>query len=143
MIDYASQKIGETYLISDVKGELVYKVTIPVEPKTKKNHQRILKSKTGKPFISQSKEYTDYEKKALWFLRPLKIDYPVIVTCLFYRKNNHRIDITNLLSAISDVLVKKQTVLDDSFNIIIGNDGSRVLIDKDNPRTEVYIYKIK
>ena len=125
-------------------GELVYQVTIPIEPKTKKNNQKIMKNyKTGKTFIGQSDAYRQYEKSSLWFLKPLNIDYPVIVKCLFYRKDKHRVDITNLLSAVSDVLVKKHTIKDDSFDIVVGNDGSRVLVDSKNPRTEIYIYKVK
>lgn len=125
-------------------GDLIYQVTIPIEPKTKKNHQRILKNhKTGKNFIAQGSEYKQYENKALWFLRPLGIDYPVNIQCVFYRKNNQRVDLSNLISAIMDILVKKGTIKDDSFNIAYSNDGSRVFVDKDNPRTEIYIYKIR
>lgn len=125
-------------------GELVYQTSIPFEPKTKKNNQRILKNhKTGKHFIAQSVEYKHYSDSAKWFLRPLEIDYPVIIKCLFYRKTHQRIDITNLLSAISDILVEKRVIKDDSFNIVVGNDGSRVLVDKDNPRTDIFIYKVK
>lgn len=143
-MNYSEQEIGQIYPITDISGELVYKTVIPIEPKTKKNSQRIMRnSKTGKNFIAQSSTYTSYEKSALWFLKALKIDYPVIITCLFYRKDNHRVDVTNLLSAISDILVKKKTIMDDSFNIVVGNDGSRVLVDTKNPRTEIYIYKIK
>ena len=125
-------------------GELVYQVTIPVLPKTKKNGQRILRNKhTGKRFVAQGEAYIQYENTAKWFLRPLGIDYPVNIKCLFYREDRHRIDLTNLLEAIDDILVSKGTIKDDSFNILVGHDGSRVLIDKKNPRTEIYIYKIK
>jgi len=124
--------------------ELIYQVTIPLEPKTKKNHQQILKNKnTGKRFIAQGPAYQQYEKQALWFLRPLGIDYPIHIKCLFYRKNKHKVDLTNLMEAINDILVKKGTIKDDSFNIVVSLDGSRVLIDPENPRTEVYIYKIE
>lgn len=124
--------------------ELIYQVVIPIEPKTKKNHQQILKNKnTGKRFIAQGPAYQQYEKQALWFLRPLGIDYPIHIKYLFYRKNKHRVDLTNLMEAINDILVKKGTIKDDSFNIIVSLDGSRVLVDPENPRTEVYIYKIE
>ena len=46
---------------------------------------------------------------------------------------------TNLLEAIDDVLVKYGVIEDDNFNIVQSHDGSRVLYDKGNPRTEVYI----
>jgi len=125
-------------------GELVYQVTIPIVPTTKKNSQRILKNlKTGKNFIAQGTAYKQYENSAKWFLRPLGIDYPVNIKCLFYRENKHRVDLTNLLESIDDILVGKGTIKDDSFNILVGHDGSRVYVDKEHPRTEIYIYKIK
>lgn len=124
--------------------ELIYQVVIPIEPKTKKNNQQILKNKnTGKRFIAQGPAYQQYEKQALWFLRSLGIDYPIHIKYLFYRKDKHRVDLTNLMEAINDILVKKGTIKDDSFNILVSLDGSRVLIDHDNPRTEIYIYKIE
>jgi Holliday junction resolvase RusA-like endonuclease len=50
-----------------------------------------------------------------------------------------RVDLTNLLEAIDDVLVKYGVLKDDNSEIITSHDGSRVLYDKDNPRTEVAI----
>ena len=46
---------------------------------------------------------------------------------------------TNLLESIDDVLVRAGVLKDDHSGIIVSHDGSRVLYDKDNPRTEVYI----
>ena len=48
-------------------------------------------------------------------------------------------DLTNLLEAVDDVLVKARVLLDDHCGIIVSHDGSRVLYDKENPRTEVSI----
>ena len=134
---------------------------IPLNPKTKKNNQDIkFKSSTkngffkktayglkyaGVPFISQSEAYKQYEIDAGWFLKkiPSPISEPVNVKCIFYRKDRTRCDLTNLLEAIDDILVKYKILADDNFNIIVSHDGSRVLIDKDNPRTVVEITKIK
>ena len=44
----------------------------------------------------------------------------------------------NLLEAIDDVLVHYKLIVDDSAAYIGGHDGSRVLYDKENPRTEIY-----
>ena len=135
---------SEDILNSDLTlGELVYKVSIPLEPKTKKNNLQIIKTKDNKRKVIQSAAYNNYEKQALWFLRPLGIDYPVNIKCLFYRTDYHRFDLTNALEAIDDILVKKKTIADDDFKILVGHDGSRVFIDKEHPRTEVYIYKVK
>ena len=52
-------------------------------------------------------------------------------------------DLTNLLEAIDDIMVKSGLLADDNFTIIESHDGSRVLYDKENPRTEVQIVPIK
>ena len=117
-------------------------MTIPLNPRTKKNSQQILiNKKTGRPFVAQSQIYKQYEIDAGYFLhgKGLNIDYPVNVKCVFYRKDKRRCDLANLLNAIDDILVKYKVLKDDNFNIIVSHDGSKVLIDKDNPRTYVEI----
>lgn len=120
------------------------KITIPMPPVTKKNSMRILhSSKTGRPFIMPSQKYMDYEAAALWHCKRAKvqrpIEEPVEVKCLFYMPTRRRVDLTNLLESIDDVLVKSGVLKDDHSGIIVSHDGSRVRYDKDNPRTEVYI----
>lgn len=117
-------------------------ILVPIEPRTKKNHQQIV-YKSGKPFIIPSKQYAKYEKDALYFLKPLGIDYPVNIRCMFYMSTHRRVDLTNLLEAIDDAMVKAGTIKDDNYNIVAGHDGSRVLYDKDYPRTEIFIEEIE
>ena len=118
-------------------------IIIPVAPKTKKNSQRIVIGKKGKPIIIQSEAYKDYEEAALYYLRPIGIDYPVNIRCLFYMPTHRRVDLTNLLESIDDVMVKAGTLKDDNCEILAGHDGSRVYYDKDDPRTEIYIEEIE
>lgn len=118
------------------------KFTIPLCPITKKNSQRILINPgTRKPFIAQSEKYKEYEKACGYFIkgRGLKINEPVTVKCLFYMPTKRRVDLTNLLEAIDDILVKYEVLEDDHSGIIYSHDGSRVLYDKENPRCEVAI----
>lgn len=117
------------------------KFAVPLCPITKKNHQRILKNaKTGKSFIAQSKQYKDYEAQALWFIpKNHHIDYPVNVKSLFYMPTRRRCDLTGLHQAIDDIMVRAGLLRDDNYTIVAGHDGSRVLYDKDNPRTEITI----
>lgn len=120
------------------------KITIPMPPVTKKNSMRIVhSSKTGKPFIMPSQKYMDYEAEAVWYCIGAgvrcPIEEPVEVKCLFYMPTRRRVDLTNLLESIDDVLVKSGVLKDDHSGIIVSHDGSRVLYDKQNPRTEVYI----
>ena len=121
---------------------ILYKAVIPLNPRTKKNSQQIvINKKTGRPFVMQSSKYKEYEQNCGYFLRkPNKpINTPVNVKCVFYREKNIRCDLTNLLAAICDILVYYRIVDDDNFHIIVSHDGSRVYVDKANPRTEITI----
>ena len=74
---------------------------------------------------------------------PVKpIDHPVNIRCRFYMPTSRPCDLTNLLEAIDDVLVKGKILKDDNYKIVAGHDGSRVFVDKDNPRTEIFIEEI-
>lgn len=117
-------------------------IEIPLNPVTKKNHMQIV-SNGKRPFVIQSTAYREYEKNAMYFIRPLGIDYPVNVKCLFYMKTHRRVDLVNLLEAIDDILVKAGAFKDDNCEIVAGHDGSRVYYDKERPRTEIYIEEIE
>lgn len=117
------------------------KFIIPIEPRTKKNSQRIIVV-NGRPIIIPSKQYEEFEQAALWYIEKIGIDYPVNVKALFYMKTKRRVDLTNLLEALDDVLVKGGMLVDDNCNIIRSHDGSRVLYDKQNPRIEVVIENV-
>ena len=121
----------------------VVKFTILLPPITKKNSQRILiNRKTGRPFIAPSKQYEQYEKDAAYFIKPLGIDYPVNIKCLFYMPSKRSVDLTNLLEGIDDVLVRCGCIVDDNYKIVTGHDGSRIRLDRENPRTEVIIERM-
>ena len=117
------------------------KFTIPLTPISKKNSQQIfINSKTGKPFISPSKKYKEYERAAVAYCpRNLGIEAPVNISCVYYMPTKRKCDLTNLLEATHDVLVCAQTIKDDNYNIISSVDGSEVKLDRENPRTEVTI----
>ena len=121
------------------------KFIIKLPPVSKKNSQQILfNPKTGKRFIAPSEKYKEYEQNAGWFLprRKEPIDYSINVKCLFYMPTKRKCDLTNLLEAVDDVLVKHGIIADDNYTIIESHDGSRVLYDKENPRTEIYIEEV-
>ena len=121
------------------------KFIIKLPPVSKKNSQQILfNPKTGKRFIAPSEKYKEYEQNAGWFLprRKEPIDYSINVKCLFYMPTKRKCDLTNLLEAVDDVLVKHGIIADDNYTIIESHDGSRVLYDKENPRTEIYIDEV-
>lgn len=120
-------------------------MTIPLNPVTKKNGQRIVMNRrTGRPMVIQSQRYLQYEKDCGYFIKGkgLKIDYPINLKAVYYRKDRRKCDLSNLHEALQDILVKYGVLEDDNFTIVASHDGSTVLIDKDNPRTEVEITAI-
>ena len=124
---------------------ILYLATILLAPVTKKNHQRVvLNRKTGAHFIKQSAAYETYERDACRLLAkpPHPISKPVNVKCLFFMPTRRRVDLVNLLEAADDILVRREVLQDDDSKIIVSHDGSRVLYDKEHPRTEVYITEV-
>lgn len=126
--------------------EPIYQAKIPLNPRTKKNSQRIVTNpRTRAPMILPDPKYKEYEREAGWFLKkPTEpIEGPVNVKCTFYRDTRRKCDLTNLLEAIDDILVKYRIIEDDSFEILAGHDGSRVKVDREHPRTEIEITPIQ
>lgn len=119
--------------------------TISIAPVTKKNHGRIVMC--GKyPKLLPSKAYERYTKAAMPFLRAAfkdigTIDYPVNLKCVFYLNRRYKGDLAGYLQAVQDLLVEAGILSDDNRNIVASVDGSEVLYDKANPRTEVTITK--
>ena len=118
------------------------KIIIPIAPITKKNHQQIVKVK-NRPMVIPSKQYRQYESDCSVFLKALHISYPVNVKALYYMPTRRLVDLCNLHEALCDVLVKHGVIEDDNSKIIVSMDGSRVLYDKENPRTEIYIEEVE
>jgi len=121
--------------------------TVYGAPRTKKNSQQLIhipipgknKSRT---IPIPSADYKKYSEDFMWqipsFLKK-KIDRPVNVKCIYYMPTRRRIDISNLHSALHDILVLSGVLADDNRDIIAGTDGSRVYYDKLNPRVEITI----
>ena len=124
------------------------------DPRTKKNHQMIagtgskcpMCKKPTKQWIRQGNIHDEYAESAKLYLipRPSKpIECAVNVKCLFYMQTRRRVDTLNLLATIDDLLVEVGILADDNCRIVVAHDGSRVLYDKENPRTEITITKIE
>lgn len=121
------------------------KITIPVVPRSKKNSQQIIiNPRTKRPMIIQSKLYANFERECGKFLRKYKsnIDYSINLKIEFYVPDKRRRDIANYIEAMQDILVKYEVIKDDNHDIITSLDGTRMYIDKENPRVEIEITKI-
>lgn len=128
--------------------------TIRGEPRTKKNHQEIagrgrrcpVCGKPERQWVRQGKYNREYVKNALPQLIPVPqrpIEVPVHIKCLFYMASRRVVDGLNLEAAVDDLLVEAGILADDNSRIVISHDGSRVLYDKENPRTEIVICAAK
>ena len=119
------------------------KLILTGRPITKKNSQIPIKTKSGKFFIIQSKQYRAYEKECLkqifeqWGMR---IGYAGNLTlqALYYMPDRRRPDLLNLLQATADIVEKAGVIANDRD--IVSFDGSRIMeVDKENPRVEIFI----
>lgn len=120
-------------------------LTLYGEPRTKKNSARIMRSRSGAPFVAPSKAFADYEESCLWQIRAPQraISARVNVRCVYYMQTRRRVDLANLIEATCDILVKAGVLEDDNSCIVAAHDGSRVDYDKANPRAEIWIKEME
>ena len=93
-----------------------------------------------------SKLYRTFENECLQVIPSKykqKINYPINIKAIFYTESRRKIDLTNLLEALDDMLIKAEVIDDDCRDIVASHDGSRVYWDKENPRIEVEITKVE
>lgn len=132
--------------------KLLYHYTIPLDPRTKKNHQMIAGSgakcpvcrKPARQFVRQSSAHDKYHFMAQCYLqdRPASpIAFPVWIRYEFHMETKRRVDALNLCACADDLLVDTGIIQDDNSNIIVSHDGVRVIHDKESPRTEIFIYE--
>ena len=119
--------------------------TFTGNPIVKKNTQKVV-WRNGRPIVVYSAAYRSWWNNAMDELALQKkpaepIDYPVLLVCKFFMQTLRVVDLSALYEGIQDTLVKADILADDNFKIIVGHDGSRVLLDRQNPRTEVAIIR--
>jgi Holliday junction resolvase RusA-like endonuclease len=121
------------------------KIVINLPPVTKKNHQEIRWSfKKKQRYVGQSDTYLQYEKDFMLLCpRVDTVNTPVNIKALYYMPTHRKVDLSNLHSALLDCLVVAGVLEDDDSKIVVSLDGSRVLYDKDFPRTEIEITEVK
>lgn len=122
--------------------------TMPFKAVTKKNHSNIITLKNGRKILLPSKQYIAFEKEVCKYVKAKfgtsfnPIDFPINVKATYYQDSNRKADLCNYHAALHDSLVKAGLIIDDNFKIIASTDGSRVYVDKNNPRIEVEITRL-
>jgi Holliday junction resolvase RusA-like endonuclease len=96
---------------------------------------------SGAAKLIPSEAFMRYEKDCGWFIRckGLDINCRVNIRAIFYIDADRTSDLTNYMEALADMLVHYGVIRDDNRKIIVSWDGSRVYVDRKNPRTEVTI----
>lgn len=123
-------------------------LTLPGNPITKKNSQRIVTNRsTGRAMIIPSAQYKAYEaacgNAVMFYFKGEPIAVPVNVQCVYYMQTARKVDLSNLLEATHDILVRYGVLADDNSGIVASVDGSRVAIDRQFPRVEIVITEVE
>ena len=139
------------------------KFIINGNPISSKNSIRSGITKNGRNYTYVKKDVKDYRDNALlqlrkqikcgWYLdwdeihsnldvnHKFPISNYIQTTFIFYCKDNRKRDLCNLIQCPADLLQQAGIILNDY--LIVSLDGSRIMPpDKDNPRTEIIIYKL-
>lgn len=121
------------------------KLTLYGDPRTKKNSARILQGRGGRRYVAPSAAFEEYQTGCLWQIRaqPDPISDRVNVRCVYYMKTARRVDLANLIEATTDILVKARVLEDDNSKIVAAHDGSRVELDRKQPRVEIEIEEME
>ena len=128
-----------------MKVKTVYEAVISGCPRTKKNSPQIRRGRGGKRYVAPSDAFLSYQERSGWELRnrpaePLNGRYNVRV--LYYMDSLRRVDLSNLLESTCDILVHYGIIADDNSRIVVSHDGSRVLLDREHPRAEIFVEEV-
>ena len=156
-------------------GLVEIKIIIPGQAIVKKNtvrHSMFYKDKFGRniprpaPLVYYTKPYTEWAKGAIIACANFKTTHPDIefplsgqynLACKFVYAENKKVDISNLLEGVQDVLAGNagackdsvpseyyQIIEDDSVRFICSLDGCRFIYSpSEKPRTEVILTDFK
>jgi Holliday junction resolvase RusA-like endonuclease len=134
--------------------KLPLKLIIRIPPVTKKNSPKITDTGTRCPRCGRgrtsrplpSRQFARYQEACGWLLGPardLNINATVNIEAHYYLDRDIASDLCNYHAALHDMLVHYHVIADDNRRIVVSTDGSRVHVDRENPRTEVIITPIK
>lgn len=135
--------LTEEMLIKAIKaiGPLL-RLSLPIPP-SKKNSKRIFRNaRTGKPFITSSKRFSEWNKVAKEIVSTFPktlIQRPVRVDIVFHYPDLVRRDLSNGAEGILDLLVDCKVIEDDSWRFVPELRLSAKL-DRSNPRADITLY---
>ena len=123
-------------------GKIV-RFTVKGRIPSKKNNQQILRGKGGRPFITPSKKFKDWQKDAFIQLLSQKVPRSnfkcSMVELRIYFPDHRKADLTNKTESIMDMMVDYGAMEDDNWKCT----GPVMLFpyyDKVNPRVEITLW---
>jgi hypothetical protein len=122
-------------------------ITIKGEIHSSKNSRRIMRSKSGAPFIAKSERAKEdegtfsvqlYNQRETWRKMMRGHDFPIILVFFFRRATKSKFDYVNIAQGVLDAMVKAEYIPDDDANHVIPAFLPYV-VDRDNPGCELTI----
>lgn len=127
--------------------ENIVSFTIPGRPTTKKTSQRSFRTKSNRTIVLPSERFLAYEKTCkpyineAWSGQP--IDYGVGIKLKIYLDSYVIGDEVGYMQALGDIFEKHGLISNDMWIHWIDNNESMIMIDKENPRTEVTVLRFR
>lgn len=126
------------------------KIVLSGQTISKKNSRQMGTDRSGRPRVFTSKAYQKWSRSVQSELayHPLigkKWKYPLVIEFQFYRNRNAKFDLNNMTQGPTDELVKAGIITDDSDAHVIPMFPliSKRLIDRENPRCEMFIWELE
>jgi hypothetical protein len=122
-------------------------INIKGEIHSSKNSRRIMRSKSGSPFIAKSVRAKEdegtfsvqlYNQREKWLEMMKGHKFPITLVFLFRRATKHQFDYVNIAQGVLDAMVRAEYLPDDDANHVIPAFLPYVL-DRDNPGCELRI----
>jgi hypothetical protein len=114
-------------------------LTVTGAPRTKKNSRRHVKGRNGNIIPLPSKAFSEWQRRCAITPELVLPDARYNVRAIFYR-DAERGDACGYYQGLSDLLQHYDVISNDKW--LVSWDGSRLAIDRDNPRVEVTLTPI-
>lgn len=113
-------------------------------PSLKNSKQIFVNRKTGKPFITSSKNSKVWQASAIDQLRDqfkglVVSGYPINIAVEFWFGSKRRKDLDNALSGVMDALVQAEVIVDDDVAHVDNISVSFAGYDKNEPKVIIYL----
>lgn len=153
MADACNKYFEDEYAETDERGKVIAKLQLWGEPRIKEDSRQVAIDENNVAYIARTMVYNKWitrnkqNMKRLFSQKPkLPIDKKVHIQFMFYtkpRRKGFNPSIGDYVSAGIDCLRAIGVLSDVGRKNVVSVDGSRILTDYIEPRTEVWIREVK